>query len=276
MLLYASYSRGYRGGTYNGLAFQSANQVYFVEPEKVNAYEVGIKSRFLDNRLQFNASLFHYGYKKQQSQLIDPSSVTFLTSLDGKLTGVDAELIFVATERLRLTAGLGYLDSKFDDGACPAAPITGQPPQQGNCISTPGGNINVGGNPFPYASKYSVNLGFDWRILDIGNGKVTLYGDGSYASRYYYDFFGAYDYTSGTNSSVNLAKGPHRFGQPGYVLLNSRITYATDGFSLSAYVKNITDKLYYPNGINVEGSYGSNYRIRAAPRTFGVEGTVRF
>jgi iron complex outermembrane receptor protein len=85
LLVYASYSRGYRGGTYNGLAFQAANQVYFVEPETVDAFEIGFKSRFLDNRLQLNVSAFHYDYKAQQQQLLDPSSVTFLINLDGKL-----------------------------------------------------------------------------------------------------------------------------------------------------------------------------------------------
>ena len=46
---YASYSRGYRSGTYNGLAYQDVSQVYFLDPEKVNAYEVGLKTRLLEN-----------------------------------------------------------------------------------------------------------------------------------------------------------------------------------------------------------------------------------
>ncbi len=269
VLFYASYSRGYRGGTYNGLAFQSANQVYFVEPETVDAFEGGIKSRFFDNRVQFNASIFHYKYKEQQQQLLDPSSVTFLINLDGKLTGLDAELIFAATDRLRLNVGLGILDSSFDDGPCPAAPIVGLPPTVGNCVATGAGNINVGGNPFPYASKVSGNIGFDWDVFDIGNGKVTLHGDASYTGRFYFDTFKDYDFPGG-------AGGPLKLGEGNYALLNGRITYASDRFSVAAYVKNLTDKFYNVNGINVEGSYGSDYLVRAAPRTFGLELTYKF
>ena len=276
MLVYASYSRGYRGGTYNGLAFQSAAQVYFVQPEKVDAFEVGLKSRFFDNRVQFNLSAFHYKYKAQQQQLLDPSSVTFLINLDGKLTGLDAELIVAVTDNIRLNAGLGVLDSKFDNGACPAAPISGTPPQVGNCISTGGGKIDVGGNPFPYASKVSGNVGLDWDAVKTDAGTLTLHADTSYTGRYYYDVFGSYDYVGPQGSSVNSARGPLGEGQAPYWLINGRISYTTQHFSIAGYVKNLTNKLYYPNAINVEGSYGSDYRIRAAPRQFGIEVGAKF
>lgn len=276
MLVYASYSRGYRGGTYNGLAFQNAPQVYFVKPETVDAFEVGFKSRFLDNRLQLNVSAFHYNYKGQQQQLLDPSSVTFLINLDGKLNGLDAELIFAVTDNIRFNAGLGILDSKFNNGACPTAPINGTPPQVGNCISTAGGKIDVGGNPFPYASKVSGNLGVDWDVVKSDSGTFTIHADTSYQGRYFYDVFGSYDFVGPQGSSVNAAKGPLGGGQPGYWLVNGRVSYSTEHFSIAGYVKNLTNKLYYPNAINVEGSYGSDYRIRAAPRTFGVEVSAKF
>jgi iron complex outermembrane receptor protein len=65
-------------------------------------------------------------------------------------------------------------------------------------------------------------------------------------------------------------------GEGDYWLVNGRISFTTDNFSIAGYVKNLTDKLYYPNAINVEGSYGSDYRIRAAPRTFGIEVGAKF
>lgn len=275
-LFYASYSRGYRGGTYNGLSFQSATQVYFVKPETVDAIEAGFKGRFLDNRLQMNVSAFHYDYKGQQQQLIDPSSVTYLINLDGKLNGLDAELIFAPVDSIRFNAGLGILDSKFNHGTCPTAPIGGAPPQVGNCISTGGGKIDVGGNPFPYASKVSGNFGVDWDVATTRSGKFTIHADTSYTGRYYYDVFGPYDYVGSQGSSVNSGKGPLQLGGGDYWLVNGRISYTTDAFSIAGFVKNLTDKTYYPNAINVEGSYGSDYRIRAAPRTFGVEVKVQF
>lgn len=40
-LVDASYSRGYRGGIDDALAFQSSAQVYFVKPETAKAFEIG-------------------------------------------------------------------------------------------------------------------------------------------------------------------------------------------------------------------------------------------
>ena len=276
VLVYASYSRGYRGGTYNGLSFQSAAQAYFVEPEKVDAFEVGFKSRFMDNRLQFNVSAFYYDYKSQQQQLIDRTSTTFLINLDGKLKGLDAELIFAPIDSVRFNAGLGILDSNFAHGTCPAAPIGGAPPQVGNCVNTATGNIDVGGNPFPYASNVSANFGIDWDVIETGSGKFTIHADTSYTGRYYYDVFGPYDYVGPQGTSVPSGRGPLQLGGGDYWLINGRISYSTEHFSIAGFVKNLTDKTYYPNAINVEGSYGSDYRIRAAPRTFGVEVAAKF
>lgn len=276
ILGYASYSHGYRGGTYNGLAFQSTQQVYFVEPETVDAFEVGLKSRFIDNRLQFNISAFHYRYKNQQNQIIDPSSVTFLINLDGKLTGMEAELTFAATPRLRLNAGIGALDSSYDSGNCPAASVAGAPPQRGNCLATGGGNVDVGGNPFPYASKLSANLGVDWKAVDIGPGTLLLHADTSYTGRFFYDTFGRYDFVGPSGTSVTQGRGPLQFGEGDYWIVNGRIAYQMPTVTIAAYVKNATNKLYFPNGINVESSYASDYLVRAAPRQFGGEITYRF
>lgn len=296
VLLYASYSRGYRGGTYNGLAFQAAAQVYFVQPETVDAAEVGFKSRFLDNRVQLNVSAFHYKYRNQQQQLLSAGAVTYLVNLDGKLSGLDAELRFAATERLRLNLGLGILHSAFDHTTCPTTeiPNTLTPPQVGNCLQTAAGNVDVGGNPFPYASKVSGNAGFDWKALQTANGVFTVHGDTSYTGRYYYDTFGSYTYTSATGGPLvpnpvaggppipgpvvarNIAKGPIHLGEGDYWLLNARLSYAEGPWTVAIWGKNLTDKWYFPNAINVEGSYGSDYRIRAAPRTFGVEVGMKF
>ncbi len=286
ILLYGSYSRGYRGGTYNGLAFQGAQQVYFVKPETVDALEAGLKSRFLDNRVQVNLSVFHYNYHNQQQQLLDPSSTTYLVNLSGKETGLDADVQFKVNDVLRLDFGLGIIHSAFNHSPCPAVGIlaTNPPPQVGNCLSTGAGNVDVGGNPFPYAAKQSGNFGINWKALQWDSGAINVSINTSYTGRYYFDTFGDYSYTSpigkgpagGPVDARTIAKGPIHVGGGDYWLLNSRVSYVTGNWTVAAWGKNLTDKLYYGNYINVEGSYGSDYRIRTAPRTFGLEVSMKF
>jgi iron complex outermembrane receptor protein len=273
-LVYASYSRGYRAGTFNGLAYGSANQVYFVPPEQVNAYELGFKTRFADNRVQINGSFFYYDYKGQQGQVVDATATANLISLSGKLKGLELDAQFVATDRLRLSASFGLLDTKYAKGDCPADPTTipSFPSQLGSCVVSGGGPVSVAGNPFPYAAKSTANFAFDWDAVDIGAGKLTWHGDASYTGRFYYDSFKNYS----RGPLTNLSTGLFADGEGKDWTLNSRLTYATERFSIAAWVKNITDKTTYPFGIAIENLFGNGYRPRAQPRTFGIEATVRF
>lgn len=271
-LVYASYSRGYRAGTFNGLAYGSSNQVYFVPPEEVDAFEAGFKTRFLDNRLQLNGSVFHYKYKGQQGQVVDNTATANLVSLDGKLTGAELDIQFQATDRLRFTGSFGWLDTKYDDGPCPIGGVAGFPAQLGNCVASSGGAVNVGGNPFPYAAKTSANVGFDWDAADIGDGVLTIHGDANYTGRFYYDSFK--DYSRGP--LTNVITGKFAQGSGKYTVYNARISYTTDRYTIAAWGKNLTDKTYYPFGIAIENLFGNSYRIRAEPRTYGLEATVRF
>ncbi len=173
ILVYGSYSRGYRSGTFNGLAYGSANQVYFVKPEQVDAFEVGFKSRFLNNRAQLNVAAFYYKYKGQQGQVVDASATANLVSLDGTLKGLEVEAILEPVDGLTLSASFGLLDSKYKNGACPADPadIPAFPAQLGSCVVSSAGPVSVGGNPFPYAAKQSASFAADWNVIDEGDNK---------------------------------------------------------------------------------------------------------
>lgn len=274
VLLYASYSRGYRAGTFNGLAYGSANQVYFVNPEQVDAFEIGLKSRFWGNRGQFNISAFYYDYKGQQGQVVDATATANLISLDGTMKGFEAELILQPIDSLTLNASLGILDSAYADGSCPANPATIPqfPAQLGSCVVSSGGPVSVEGNPFPYAAKSSATFGFDYTPFDNGSTKLMVHGDANYTGQFYFDSFK--DYSRGPLPQV--ASGKFGQGEGDYWLLNGRITLTHGQYSIAAWGRNLTNKTYYPYGISIENLFGNGYRVRAQPRTYGIEATMRF
>lgn len=255
VMLYASYSRGYRAGTFNGLAYASPAQVYFVKPEKVNAYELGFKSRFLDNRAQLNGAVFLYDYRGQQVQEV-VGATGFLRSLDGTMKGFELEAEFRATPSLMLSAALGILDSKYKKGQFLAP---------GDARASDPRGIAIGGNEFPFAPRQSFNAGFDWDAVDDGQNKLSLHGDAQFTGKFYYDSF------NDRQATGVLSQGSHSFW-----LFNSRLTYSRDNYSISAWVKNIGDKLYYPFGLNLEGAFGVSQLIRGQPRTYGIEATAKF
>ncbi|MBR9913126.1 MAG: TonB-dependent receptor [Gammaproteobacteria bacterium] len=264
-MLYASYSRGYRAGTMNGLSYASANQVYFVPEEEVDAYEAGFKSRLMDDRLQLNGSLFYYDYVGQQGQIVDNTATAFLVSLDGEITGAELDAKFAATDNLTLTAALGWLDSEYEDGECPTGGITGF--QQGNCVASSAGPANVGGNPFPYAAELTFNAGFDWDIAEFGDGLLALHGDAAYTGQFYYDAFEKYS----DGVLPNISTGKYSEGEGEYWTFNARLSYSTEKYSMAIWGKNLGDKEYYPFGISIENLFSNGYRMIAPPRTYGAE-----
>ena len=62
MLAYASWSTGYRPGSYNPRPFQ-ATQVVAVDAEDSEAYELGVKSDWFDRRLRTNLAVFYTDWK---------------------------------------------------------------------------------------------------------------------------------------------------------------------------------------------------------------------
>src|SRR5262249_39418049 len=68
-LLYGSYETGFKSG---GFFFSNDSGVY--QPEYVDAFTVGVKSRLVDNRLQANVELFDWRYKDQQVSKISIDS----------------------------------------------------------------------------------------------------------------------------------------------------------------------------------------------------------
>ena len=266
ILGYASYSRGYRAGTFNGLAYQDTSQVYFLDPESVNAYEVGLKSRFADNRVQLNLAGFYYDYKNQQiAQIIGATS--FLRSAQGRVFGGEVELAAQIADPLRIDASFGYLNTKYNGNTINAADPRSL-------------TLNINGNPFPNAPNVTFSAGFDFTAIEQGKHKLTLRGDTQYMGRYYFDPFKDYGQSPcdrpRTGTLVLQATPEIACGNPAYWLVNARATYTYDDrFSVSVWGKNLTNKFYYVYGLNLNAFY-QDYLTRGTPRTWGVEATARF
>ena len=118
LMYYLSYAKGYQAGGYNALLPGAK-----YDPEKVNNYELGMKSEFLDHRLLVNASVYHYDFTNLQNlQLVDNSGSIpqyQVTISDRHAWGVDFETHWQATDGLRLNFIAAYIDSTYKDYTAP-------------------------------------------------------------------------------------------------------------------------------------------------------------
>jgi iron complex outermembrane receptor protein len=99
VLSYVKYSRGYRSGSYGeDLVYLDAGDDLYVEPEFIDAYELGVKSELFDGRLRLNGALFYYDYSDQQ--FTNNVGLTSFLVNAGKtdIYGLELELLAALTE----------------------------------------------------------------------------------------------------------------------------------------------------------------------------------
>lgn len=121
-LLYASASRGYKGGGANPprVDFDPVTVQYLplsptYRPETLNAFEIGAKNTFFGGELLLNATAFFYDYKDYQiSQVSD--RITFTENFPAQSWGLELEGVWQPSRAFRVDANLGYLQTRVKKG----------------------------------------------------------------------------------------------------------------------------------------------------------------
>lgn len=252
---YASATRGFKSGGFNLLAVQPG-----FEPEKVWAYEVGVKSSFANGKGTLNADVFYYDYKDiQVGQIVNLSSV-LTNAARATVKGAEIEATFRPVDALEIGATFAYLDAKYDSFC------TGDPTQPAAAVS-PGCStanpISLKGNRFPRAPKFTETVSATYTAA-LGSGATLAFrGDLRAQSLTYFTQFNR-----------------REIAQPAYEVVNGRITYtAPEGrFSIGAYVNNVFNKTYF-NEVLESGAFNPQLVAQAyvaPPRTYGVTAGVKF
>lgn len=254
---YFRYAHGFRSGGFNTGLSGGLSGLTTVDPEELDAYELGLKSEWFDGRLTANASVFYYDYTDIQVNLLTVSNGILTTALTngaaGEVKGAELEIEAQPTEFLHLRAALSHLDTEYTDFKN-VNPTTG--------VVT----ADYSGNRFVRSPEQVISLGADYTIpLEIG-GKLVAGGDVSYRGKEYF----LADRQSSADSTLS---------QPHYTLANARLTWFNhdEKISVTGFVNNLTDRRYQvhgrPNGAVGSGQYVITY---GDPRTVGVSLTTRF
>ncbi|MCW1985407.1 UNVERIFIED_ORG: iron complex outermembrane receptor protein [Sphingomonas sp. R1F5B] len=189
-LLYASVETGYRGGGFS-FAVDPTRQQY--RPETIQAYTIGSKNRFFDNRLQLNLEAFYWRYKNQQIAHLGVDSngaSAFFTENIGNSRnyGAEGEAQFLAARNTLLTANIQYLNAKYTDFrySTPAPPPTRcavTAPAPGSASSV----VDCSGLRALRSPEWTMNFGVR-QTIPIGTAKIVLQGDARYQSSSYVGF----------------------------------------------------------------------------------------
>jgi iron complex outermembrane receptor protein len=162
-LAYLSYTQGYKGPGF-GLGSTTTEPPPPVEPETVDAIELGVKSTLWGGRMTLNAALFYAEYQDWQAEAFvtgDDGLSTLVTTNAGEVstTGLEVDVTAQLTENLRLFGGVTLIDAEieeFDNGPC----SLGQQ-YRGEC---PDRQQDLAGGVLPNSPDWKLNLMLNYTI----------------------------------------------------------------------------------------------------------------
>ncbi|NBB91978.1 MAG: TonB-dependent receptor [Gammaproteobacteria bacterium] len=257
-LWYALASRGYKAGGVNSNSIIPDDRRTFATETMWN-YELGVKTRLLDDRIDLRAAVFFQDRDDVQTEqsLVEPIEgdncpcqfIEYKTNATaGQSYGLEAEINWRVNRHLTTFASLGLLESSFEDflnfSHVNADPETGEP-------------YDMDGRDLPHAPNYMFNLGAVVHFSDRWSLRLEAEGKDAF-------FFSS----------------RHEARSNAYEMFHVRLGYRVARWDLALWARNLGDETIRTRGF---GGFGNDprkgyavepYYQFGAPRTFGV--TARY
>lgn len=255
--LYAKYAKGFKSGGFNGEAGSVAETLRSYDAETINSFEAGVKTRFWDNRAQFNVSAFVNKHADMQLSVFTAEGAAGSDVRNaGRATikGLEFEGLLQASDDVLLRANMGLLDPEYQEFI-----------EFGRDVADD--------RAFPHAPNVTAAAGFDWTMLSGAKGDLTLTGDANYTSQYY-TFPFALSPQSPQPAGNTQAQSRMLFDAR---LAWSNLPIAGQEVEIAVWGKNLTNKEYLSNFIDFGPGFGGlTNGYFGPPRTYGVTLGVDF
>lgn len=219
LLAYATYSRGSTSGGYNSAASTLAVALTPVDPDRIAAYEVGLKTTGWNGRLTTSTSLFYNDYKDYQATVTNPvidgqliTGAVFANAGRAHTYGAEFASTARLTRSLDATLALAYLETQFDEYLNP----------------TGADATNYVGYDLPNSPRWSGSLQLQHRHELANAGEVRVWS--------------ALRYEDESYSSVSITRDMTRTPTQVYVDLAGSYTTSDGLWTFSVTAKNLFDR----------------------------------
>ena len=217
---YASYAKGNSPGGFNSGLLAATSYA----PQKVDAYELGLKSQLLNRHLQLNIALFDNQYSDlqiTQNQIIAGQFASRISNGgEAHGRGVDIDATAVLSKEWRLGLQYTYAQSKIT-----------------HYQVTPGAlPVDFTGAPLVRSPKDSVNGSVTYKQI-VGPGRLSLSAEESYTSSYTNDY-------QGKPRTPASAQQLALYRTPGYATTNLNGSYSWGNWEVSGFVRNVFNRQY--------------------------------
>jgi iron complex outermembrane receptor protein len=294
--LFGKYTRGWKGGHFNGGALSSQNIISGVDPEIIDAFEAGLRSSvdwggssyWADGLLSLEVQGFYYDYQNLQVFIIEQTDRGFpiaklVNAADAQVYGVEVDLLLEPIPGLNLGYHFAWVESEYKEfvisindvvrlpGPCPTCPPT--------IIDVPR-EFDYTGNTLIASPRFSMTGSIEYAIpLQIGGRSL-----GTLSPRFSFSWKDSvvFDPCGGQGTRCNFteeATGEKEFfGQEPFWVLNGALTWWLDydRISMSFWVRNFLDEHYKTQSFDLTRGARIILDAYADPRTYGVTATFSY
>lgn len=239
--LYASVSKGFRSGGFNGYDFVTGEELPDFDPESLWSYELGYKASMLEGALFMELAAYYNDYDDMLRRGLilvnDEIGLQSFTSNIGKaeIKGLEAAFTWRATDDLTLNVSGSWIDAE----------ITRLDAE---------GSANIEGDLVDYVPEFSFalsgNYDFNWSSSMPGYVRAS------------YSYRDEMPYTDRTSfPAENVPQYSDKIN-----LLDARLGLMHNRFFAELYAQNLTDENKY-----IDPYHAWNNANRTRPRTIGIK-----
>jgi iron complex outermembrane receptor protein len=223
IMVYGSYSRGWQAGGFNLVNTTGNAALTPFRPEKVDAFEVGLKSQLFNRKLTFNLIAFHSRYSDLQVggniQAI-PVPIGVVNNAGEAISrGVELDTDWAVTRRLSTSVKFTWLDAHYSK--YPNATPTPLQSLQGKQLQ------DLAGHRTPYAPVYSGNWTVNYTQPLAASTDLVFGSNLVFTGRY----------AAGFNDDPNIYQKAYE-----KLDLSLRLVNHSQEWELGLVAKNVTDK----------------------------------
>lgn len=237
LMLYATYTEAFKSGVINTGSLSPP-----LDPETVDAYEVGLKGGNSDGSFRYSIAAFYYDYRDLQISFVDETStVSTINAAEAENYGAELELDAQLGGGFSVDFYATYLSAEYQE-------FFNGDYANGFAIA------DLSGNTLPNAPEYTAKIGVTWQT-DLANGVLSLRGEAYYQDDVYFTEWNRDDAF-----------------QESYEQFNASIDYVfNESWMVSVWGRNLSDEEVISNNIITAPLYDS-LRVGSVlpPRTYGA------
>ncbi len=262
-MMYFSATSGYRSGGFNLVFFSNTNTY---DPEELIAYEIGYKTRFLDNTLQLNGSFYLYDYETIHTVGTEVTSIggtttSVLEAPGAEVWGIEAEVLWLPTNNLTLGGNFSFTASEYNESLLISDPSRTEVPESlypdFDALTQ-----DIKGNQVLQVPEGKVTTWASYLIPMQGGASVELFGVYSWTDDVYYSPF------------ESQAEKAEAYGRAD---VRASWTSANNNWTVSAFVNNVFNDVANLQILRQgEAEFFRHNSATTLPRAYGLEFTYAY